>query len=538
MHETSPSYESKDLGHLGLVAGMCYELGISRVISQAIPTNGRLISHGESVMAMILNGLGFVNQRLYLTPYFFQNKPLEQLFKTVIPTASQLNESTLGRTLDAIYNYGIESLYLQCALSARQALKLSSKLGHLDSSSISVHGQYNSQEEVEAGVIHITQGYSKDHRCDLNQFVINLLVESQASIPLLMQSASGNQSDPPAFAQIIDEHIHSLKEGMQLEAIVCDAALYSEANLQKIGHQITFITRVPATLSGMKKLYRHFPKTELIAIDENYSYTVLGSIYGGVPQRWILVHSQAAFQKEALTLNRQDLKNGKEELKALKKLKAKEFACLEDAKQALQVFQSQLKILELTEISFKALPHYSRPGKPKAEAIPEQITYQIHAEVSSSLEKRQKRLTEKGWFLLATNHLEEDKLSPEEILRDYKDQQKVERGFRFLKSSEFLADSVFLEKPQRVMALSMIMTLCLLVYAALEFRVREGLKKQNQSVPDQKGKPSQKPTARWVFHLFIGVHILYQQSRKVAILNLKEAHLIIIKLLGYQYHYS
>jgi len=43
----------------------------------------------------------------------------------------------------------------------------------------------------------------------------------------------------------------------------------------------------------------------------------------------------------------------------------------------------------------------------------------------------------------------------------------------------------------------MIMTLCLLVYAALEYRIRETLKAHNQTFPNQKGKPITNPTARW-----------------------------------------
>ncbi len=353
-----------------------------------------------------------------------------------------------------------------------------------------------------------------------------------------MKSGSGNQSDQTTFAPIINEHITSLKEGMQLEAVVCDAALYSKANLQEIGQQITFITRVPATLNGVKSLYRHFPKQDLISIDENYSYTLLGSIYGGIPQRWILVHSQKAFEKEARTLNSHDLKAGKKERAALKKLRAQKFACPKDAQKALNEFHNQLNVLTLSDIIIKQRSHYSSPGKPKVHQKPEKITYRIQAVACSSLQKRQERLNEKGWFLLATNHLDEEKLSTEEILQEYKNQQKVERGFRFLKSTEFLANSIFLEKPERIMALSMIMTLCLLVYAALEFRIRQELKKQGLTIPDQKGKLTHKPTARWVFHLFVGVHILYQQERKLSILNLKETHLIIIKILGYQYHYS
>jgi transposase len=40
-------------------------------------------------------------------------------------------------------------------------------------------------------------------------------------------------------------------------------------------------------------------------------------------------------------------------------------------------------------------------------------------------------------------------------------QHSVERGFTFLKDPRFLAASVFLKKPERIMALSLIIVLCL-----------------------------------------------------------------------------
>jgi hypothetical protein len=50
-----------------------------------------------------------------------------------------------------------------------------------------------------------------------------------------------------------------------------------------------------------------------------------------------------------------------------------------------------------------------------------------------------------------------------------------ERGFRFRKDPQFLAASLYLKKPERIMALLMVMTVCLLGYAALEYRIRQAL---------------------------------------------------------------
>ncbi|MEW5804655.1 MAG: DUF4277 domain-containing protein [bacterium] len=42
----SPRHTTQDLGHLGLVAGMCKELKIAETIDQALPSGEKQISHG------------------------------------------------------------------------------------------------------------------------------------------------------------------------------------------------------------------------------------------------------------------------------------------------------------------------------------------------------------------------------------------------------------------------------------------------------------------------------------------------------------
>jgi transposase len=114
-----------------------------------------------------------------------------------------------------------------------------------------------------------------------------------------------------------------------------------------------------------------------------------------------------------------------------------------------------------------------------------------------SEERIARLLKRKSLFIVATNELDDEALSAEEMLEGYKGQVQVERGFRYLKDPQLLADSLYLQKERRIMASLMIMTLCLMVYSALEWRIREGLQAQDKTFPDQKGNPTQRPTARW-----------------------------------------
>ena len=74
-------YRTQVLDPLGLVAGMFEELGITEVIDRATKQDPerRIVTAGQAVKAMVLNGLGFLNQQLYLVPHFFQNNPTTPL---------------------------------------------------------------------------------------------------------------------------------------------------------------------------------------------------------------------------------------------------------------------------------------------------------------------------------------------------------------------------------------------------------------------------------------------------------------------------
>lgn len=53
--------------------------------------------------------------------------------------------------------------------------------------------------------IKITYGYSRDHRPDLKQFILDLICSSDGDVPLFLRVASGNESDSAGFAQIFKE---------------------------------------------------------------------------------------------------------------------------------------------------------------------------------------------------------------------------------------------------------------------------------------------------------------------------------------------
>jgi transposase len=531
------SYRTQILDHLGLVAGMFEELGITEVIDKATQQDPEMhiVTAGHAVKAMVLNGLGFINQQLYLVAHFFQNKPISRLIAPGIQ-ASHLNDDTLGRTLDTLYAYGVTELYSLVAVSAATRLGLRPTFAHLDTTSFHVDGRYNSDEEPEAQVVHITKGYSRDHRPDLNQVMLELVVEHQAGIPVLMKPLSGNSSDGKAFGQIVSDHITQLHTTSSPTYLVADGALYSAENLQKLADtSLQWITRVPATLTEAQEVLAQAQPATMPPLQEGYRARSMLSTYGGVAQRWVLIYSEQRQPQAQRTVDKQWRKQSDHEVKAFKTLCRTAFACEADAQQALAHFAHDLQVTFLHDSTICPTPHYGKRGRPGPGAQPDQIVYHIAGALASRLTDRRARIDQQSCFILATNELDEGQLSSQAVLEGYKGQAQAERGFRFLKDPQFLASSLYLKKPERIMALLMVMTVCLLVYAALEYRIRTALKEHGATFPNQKGQRIPNPTTRWVFHYFVGIHVLSIPGQGPMILNLTDEHQHLLQLLGNRY---
>src|SRR5262249_45533940 len=115
---------------------------------------------------------------------------------------------------------------------------------------------------------------------------------------------------------------------------------------------------------------------------------------------------------------------------------------------------------------------------------------------------------QKASFLVATTVLDAAHLADQDLIQTYQDQHSVERGFSFLKDPLFLASSVFSKKPSWIVALSLVMVLCLLVYRLAEHRLRAQLAATGQTVPNHRKQPTDRPTMRWIFHCFEGISLV------------------------------
>ncbi|MFT5813574.1 MAG: transposase [Psychroserpens sp.] len=134
------------LDHLGIVGGLVNKLMLIERIDAIISiskTYGAIVSHGESIKAIIVNGLGFTQNPIYLSPIFFEGKDVSSLIGEGIE-AQHLNDYLHGRTLDAIYEYGTKSLLADLAneISQEFITVTGRQNRHLDTSSLKVFSDY------------------------------------------------------------------------------------------------------------------------------------------------------------------------------------------------------------------------------------------------------------------------------------------------------------------------------------------------------------------------------------------------------------
>jgi transposase len=144
-------------------------------------------------------------------------------------------------------------------------------------------------------------------------------------------------------------------------------------------------------------------------------------------------------------------------------------------------------------------------------------------------------------FLVATKVRDLTPLSDQELIQTDKDQHSVERGVSFRKDPLFLflASSGFVKTPERIVARSLVMVLCLLVYRLAEHRLRAPLAATGPTIPSQLHQPTARPTMRWVFPCCEEIDLLHLRAgprpATALVLWVQPGHQQVLALLGPAY---
>jgi transposase len=415
---------------------------------------------------------------------------------------------------------------------------------HVDPPSFSGSGASEADPEAaEPAQIAITYGYSRDHRADLKQWMLAVVTTHDGDVPLFMRPLDGNSRDKASISAVVAQVIEQLgahePTGQEEPLVGFDSGGYSQANMKASNEaKIRWCSRVPETGAEAKVGLAEEPEQWQELSDQRGQYVRLQRSLPQAQERWLLIRTSENLEAARSRLQKKASQEQALWEKRLWHLSSQSFACQADAEVAWQKAIGKLPVWLRAQMVVAASPHYGKAGRPGAAAHGVRSTCKLVPTVQGDQQALQGAADQQARFLIASNELSADQLSDEELLAVYKGQGSVEGGFRFLKDPLFLASSVFVKKPSRLMALSCIMLLCLLIYRLAEQRLRHRLQQSQQTIPNQLNKPTDKPTMRWVFQCFEGIELLdirVGSTFQTRILRLQSLHQRILPLLGPAY---
>jgi transposase len=449
-------------------------------------------------------------------------------------SAEMFNRFKLGRTLDEAYTYGCDLLFQELALAVCAQEGIDLRCNHLDTTSFSLSGEYVPERDEQA--ITITHGYSRDHRPDLKQAVLELMVSQDGGVPFLSKSWDGNSADTQIFQERAQALMTAFQHAPSPRYLIADSKLYHDDNAANLEH-LGFITRIPNTIGAVSQVIRQVLTADTWhSVDDQTRFQRLELCHYGMAQRWLVVHSQAAYERAEATVNNTRQREEAAITQQLFHLQAQRFETPEMAQEALTELARRWTYHQVASYHLIEHKRYARKGRPTPHTPLKAIAWQIRAHARPDQEALEQRKQSKACFVLGTN-IDASELSDTEVIQAYKGQSRVEGGFRVLKDPLFFVSSLFVKKPCRIQGLLMVMTLALLVYSVTQRRLRQQLAEHNETVPNQIHQPTMAPTLRWVFQLLEGIHrvrVTAQGRVHELIEGLNDVQIKVLRLFGEQ----
>jgi transposase len=482
--------ETFNIGSKGILSVFFKETGLIDFIDSILPKErDHNVSHGESLLSLFMLGYSLSRRALYKVEEQMKEIPLNLFFSQNI-VYYDFNDDVLGRSLDAIYKYGTDEFFVRVMNHLYNQMPDLIDLSrlHSDITNFTVHGQYKQSEDEPFKIVH---GHPKNGCKKLKLFSLALITNTQG-VPLFMNPLSGNCSDQIEIVATINKARQALMKNILKDKepyYISDAAFYNKKTVSEF--ECYFITRVPETIKEAKILVASEVAMSTIEGDNRYSYHVKDSSYGDKEQHWFLFNSTEMAKKKEITFDRKCTKELEKANKAFKKLSKLPFDTEMAAEQSADKLIAKFPCLQFSKRG--VVSKFAKLEKRGRPAIDEKrkLNFHFDGELELNADEIQRRKKFLGRFILTTNDLS---LSAEDVLKFYKEQSQVEKGFRLLKSNDFRISDVLLKNDHRIQALCCFMALMLLIYSILELKINKGLKDKGLSITNHIKKEVDKVT--------------------------------------------
>jgi transposase len=172
---------------LQLVSACMRHLEIAKTIDGIVPSHPlNHVTTGECVEALVLSILTG-EHALYNVSDVLSQYDTSVIFQKKIDP-NWFHDNRLGNGLDDLKIAGLDILY--SAMISKAIIKHSLGLSHLhfDTTSLSLYGEYDTDEEEPL----IIFGHSKQHRPDLKQVLFGMTVTQDGNVPITGRIIAGN----------------------------------------------------------------------------------------------------------------------------------------------------------------------------------------------------------------------------------------------------------------------------------------------------------------------------------------------------------
>ena len=513
--------ESYSVKHLPIVKAYADRLGLVELVNHLVPSQMDL-PPGDYFLAMVLDTLSGRNP-LYRLEHFFEDQDTELLLGKEID-AKRFNDVNVGRFLDKVFDVGAAKIFKEISMRAVSTFGLDCRHVHFDTTSRSVYGDY---ETYGNDPFEITYGHSKDHRPDLKQFLISMLCVDR-NVPVFGKIEDGNASDKSVNHDVLSEiSKHMAAHGLGTGAFIyiADSAAITKKNLEAIGKDILFISRLPATFNECDRAIKEAVKKDawedvgVIAKTKptakqpaaHYkSYETEVTLYGET-YRAVVIHSSAHDRCRRKRIERKLLEEKKTLTGKCGEVAKTDYFCREDAKAAANKLSAEPCIYYQINTQVEEKPIYGK-GRPRKDGFQKikEMRYVVSAYIAEDVVAVTTFREEAGCFVMITNVLgetEEIGYDSKAILEAYKDQYGIEQDFGFLKDP-VIVNSVFLKKPERIEVLGLILLTSLLIWRLMERSMRQHVEQTGEKLPGWDRKPTDRPTSFMMTTKFTGIMVI------------------------------
>lgn len=511
----------KRLDHLPLVSACMRHLEIGKTIDEIVPPHPlNHVTTGECVEALVLSILTG-EHALYNVSDVLSQYDTSVIFQKEIDP-NWFHDNRLGNGLDNLKAAGLDNLY--SALISKAIIKHSLGLSHLhfDTTSLSLYGEYDTDEEEPL----ITFGYSKQHRPDLKQVLFGMTVTQDGNVPITGRITAGNTSDSTENRFNITS-LRNILPDLSSSILAADSKFFSGTTLDlAYQNNISFISLVPKTVSLRDELVKEDGDFRLLltkegrkkgTFEEYRGYSVIRPyVYENEKgetikrtMRFLVVESTTLEKRKDKKIDAGIPSEEEELIKIANILKKKIYACEKDAQMEASAIKDKKKVLYHSlnfDVRKIEVPMKRGRGRPRnGEEVRTSEGWVIEPNFVTNDEMVEKRRKSESRYVLATSILDKEKLPDDEFLKVYKGQAGVELNFKWTKNPAAVAP-IFLNTPDRILALGFVYLVALMVYTLMERQIRNRLKEEGEVIKGNKGK-TDNPTGQVLFKNLRGISV-------------------------------